>query len=153
MDLLPYFQSLEATFIGTKVRESLWMFPVIECIHLLALGLLGGAAFVLDLRLLGFGLRDQPPAELERKLHPWLRASIAMLILTGVPMFLSEAIKCYYSPPFWYKIGALILAIIFTFTLRRRAAARAVDKAPVIALASIALWMGVAFAGRWIAFY
>ena len=97
--------------------------------------------------------RDQPPAELERKLHPWLRGSIAMLILTGVPMFLSEAIKCYYSPPFWYKIGALILAIIFTFTLRRRAAARAVDKAPVIALASIALWMGVAFAGRWIAFY
>lgn len=153
MDLLPYFQSLEATFIGTKVRESLWMFPVIECVHLLALGLLGGAAFVLDLRLLGFGLRDQTPADLERKLHPWLRASIAMLILTGVPMFLSEAIKCYYSPPFWYKIGGLILAIIFTFTVRRRVASRAADKAPVTALASIALWMGVAFAGRWIAFY
>jgi len=68
-------------------------------------------------------------------------------------MFLSEAIKCYYSPPFWYKIGGLILAIIFTFTVRRRVAARTADKAPVIALASIALWMGVAFAGRWIAFY
>ena len=74
-------------------------------------------------------------------------------------LFLSEAVKCYYSPPFWYKIGILILATIFTFTLRRRVLAGAageiggVGKARWTAFASLGLWFSVAFSGRWIAFY
>ena len=158
MDLLPLFQWFEATFVGTKVRESLWMFPVIECFHLLALAMLGGAVIAGDLRLLGFGLREQPAPELANKLHPWLRLGFWGMILTGVPMFLSEAIKCYYSPPFWYKIGTLLIATIFTFTVRRSIAAKSGDAARagvtrLTALASLSLWFGVAFAGRWIAFY
>ena len=68
MNLHPLFLWLEATVIGTTVRQSLWLFPVIECIHLLALALLGGTVLVVDMRLLGFGLRFQPYAELARKL-------------------------------------------------------------------------------------
>jgi hypothetical protein len=158
MDLLPLFQWFEATFIGTKVRESLWMFPVIECVHLLALGLMGGAVLALDFRVLGLGLRERTPAELGEKLHRWAAWSLAMMILTGIPMFLSEAIKCYYSPPFWYKIGLLVVATIFTFTVRRRVVADQVEitptgRAKLVALLSLALWFGVAFSGRWIAFY
>lgn len=158
MDLLPLFQWFEATFIGTKVRESLWMFPIIECFHLLALSILGGAVIALDVRLLGFGLREQPAPELAEKLHPWMRLGLVGMFVTGIPMFLSEAIKCYYSPPFWYKIGFLTVATIFTFTLRRSVAAKSGEAnragaTRVSALASLGLWFGVAFAGRWIAFY
>jgi hypothetical protein len=158
MDLLPLFQWFEATFIGTKVRESLWMFPVIECFHLLALAMLGGAVIALDLRMLGFSLREQPVPELEQKLRPWLNLGVIGLIATGVPMFLSEAIKCYYSPPFWYKIGILVIAVIFTYTVRRRVAAKSAGTVlggatRLTALASLAMWFGVAFSGRWIAFY
>ncbi len=154
----PLFQRLEATTIGTVVRESLWMFPVIECIHLLALALLGGAVLALDLRLLGVGLTGQPAASLARQLQPWLVGALIAIIGTGIPMFLSEAIKCYFSPPFFFKISTLIVATIFTFTVRRRVAgaepghvARALVR--LTALVSITLWFGVAFAGRWIAFY
>ena len=62
--LLPFFEWCEATTIGTLVRESLWLFPIIEAVHLLGLCLLFGALLIVDLRLLGVGLKDQPIAEL-----------------------------------------------------------------------------------------
>jgi hypothetical protein len=70
-------------------------------------------------------------------------------------MFLSEAIKCYYSPPFWYKMMFLLAALTFAFTFRRRILAR--TRGPLVstltAAVSMSLWFGVAFSGRWIAFY
>lgn len=158
MDLYPLFEWFEATSLGTVVRESLWLFPVIECVHLLALSLLGGAVLVVDLRLLGLGLRAQPIAKVARDAHRWMLGALAMMIVTGVPMFFSEAIKCFYSPPFWYKMGLLVVATAFTLTLRRRVAMAAPQPAkPLVrgltAVVSLGLWFGVAFAGRWIAFY
>ncbi len=158
MDLLPVFEWLEGTAIGTAVRESLWLFPVIEAVHLLALALLGGTILVVDLRLLGFGLRSQPAAALAANTHPWLVGALATMIATGIPMLLSEAIKCYYSPPFWYKMLFLVLATLYTFTVRKRvAAADAIKVGPVwgrlTAVVSLGLWFCVGFSGRWIAFY
>lgn len=155
MDLLTLFQWFEATAIGTAVRESIWLFPVIQCVHLLALALLGGTVLVVDLRLLGFGLRDQPIPELARMVNPWLSGSLAMMIASGIPMFLSESLKCYYSPPFWYKIGLLVLAIAFAYTIRRRVLATCSRpiQCRLTGLVSLALWFGVGFSGRWIAFY
>lgn len=158
MDLLGLFEWFEDTAIGAVVRESLWLFPVIEAIHLLALALLGGTILLVDLRLLGFGLRGQPAARLAQSVHPWLVGALLTMIATGIPMFLSEAIKCYYSPPFWYKMGFLVVATVYTFTVRRRIAAADAEKLGPIwgrlaALASLALWFAVGFSGRWIAFY
>ena len=152
----PLFQWFEATTIGTVVRESLWMFPLIQCIHLLSLALLGGVLLAVDLRLLGLGLRTQPVAALARQLRPWLIGALATIIGTGIPMFLSEAIKCYFSPPFFYKMGFLLLATVFTFTVRQRVL-NAAPGPPMVekltAMASMALWVGVGISGRWIAFY
>ncbi|MDE0628745.1 MAG: hypothetical protein OXH99_20305 [Bryobacterales bacterium] len=158
MDLLPVFQWLEDTTIGAVIRESLWLFPVIEAVHLLALALLGGTILLVDLRLLGFGLRSQPVAALAEGVHPWLVGGLLTMVATGVPMFLSEAIKCYYSPPFWYKMFFLVVAIPYTFSVRKRvAAADPARLGPVwgrlTALASMGLWFCVGFSGRWIAFY
>lgn len=158
MDLLRYFEWCETTAIGVAVRDSLWLFPVIEAVHLLALSLLGGTILLVDLRLLGFGLRNQPTAQLARAAQPWLIGALAAMVATGVPMFLSEPIKCYYSPPFWYKMSFLAVAMLYTFTVRRRVATA--DPATVgplwgklAALASLGLWFCVGFSGRWIAFY
>jgi hypothetical protein len=79
-------------------------------------------------------------------------------IATGILMFLSEAIKCYFSPPFWYKMILLVLATLFAFTIRRRVALAesgriATGWVKLTALVSMALWFGVGFSGRWIAFY
>ena len=158
MSLLPFFEWCEATAVGEAIRNSLWLFPVIESVHLLALALIGGAVLVVDLRLLGLGLRRQPVAQIARDAQPWLIGSLAMMLITGILLFLSESIKCYYSPPFWYKMTFLPLAILFALTVRRKVAAADERRVgplwgKLVALVSLGLWFGVGFSGRWIAFY
>src|SRR5512138_3454106 len=120
--LLPYFQALEAGSIGEAIRDSTWLFPFIEAFHLVGLALIGGAVLLVDIRLLGLGLRRQPVAELARDAQPWLIGGLLFMIASGIPLFLAESIKCYYSFAFWTKMTALALAIIFSFTIRRRVA-------------------------------
>ena len=156
MNLLPFFQWCEASRLGEAIRQSLWLFPVIEATHLLALCILGGSLLLLDLRLMGVGLRTQPAQRLARDLHPWVVGSLVVMLTTGIALFTSEAIKCYYSTPFWVKISTIPIAILFTFTIRNRIALRAgmepTGATRMVALTSIALWFVVAAAGRWIGF-
>ncbi|MBI2795657.1 MAG: hypothetical protein HYX65_03005 [Gemmatimonadetes bacterium] len=154
--LLPFFTWCEATWLGQLVRDSLWLFPVIEAVHLLGLCLLGGALLVVDLRLLGLGLRQQPIAVVARGARPWLVGSVVLMLATGTLLFLSEAVKCYHNPSFWVKITTLPVALVFTFAVRQRLAARDTFRtgwrSRLLATASLALWFTVAAAGRWIGF-
>jgi hypothetical protein len=155
--LLPLFERLEASAIGEAVRGSLWLFPVVEAFHLVGLAVIGGAILVVDFRLIGLGLRTHPVSRLARDMQPWVVGSLVLMILSGIPLFLSEAIKCYYSFAFWTKMTALVLAVTFTFTLRRSVASapdgrfsRGWNRA--VGLTSIALWSTVGWGGRWIGF-
>lgn len=157
MSLLPFFEWCENTAAGDAIRSSLWMFPVIESVHLLALALIGGAVLLVDLRLLGVLLRGQPVARVARDAQRWLIASLAVMLPTGVLLFLSESKKCYYSDAFWVKMTALALAILFTFTVRRKIAAADETRVrglwfKVVGMVSLALWSTVGAAGRWIGF-
>jgi hypothetical protein len=157
MDLLPFFQWCYNTPIGEAIRNSNWMFALIEAFHLLGLGLLGGAVLIVNLRLLGVGLRKQPAAQLWAATQPWLVGSVILLIASGTPLFLSEAIKCLYSFAFWVKMTSLLLALLFTFTVCRRVAqaglaSGALLSARTTAIISLVLWFGVAWGGRWIGF-
>jgi hypothetical protein len=133
------------------------MFPIIEAVHLVALAFIGGAILIVDLRLLGVGLRDQPLERLERDLRPWMASSLIVMIVTGVLLFSSEAVKCYYSFAFWVKMASLTLAILFWYTVHRKTAMSAESavqsfRARLVGLVSLVLWAGVAWGGRWIGF-
>ena len=150
------FEWFEMTGPGIVVRESVWMFPVLEAIHLLGLCLLGGAVLLVDLRILGLTLTQRSVSELAGQMRPWLVGAIVVLLLTGVLLFLSEAVKCFYNQSFWVKMIALPAALLFTFAVRERVAANrdfeVTFVARSIAVASMALWFTVAAAGRWIGF-
>ena len=155
--LLPLFQALEDSAIGEGIRNSHWLFPAVEAFHLVGLAVIGGAILIVDLRLLGLGLRGHPVSRLARDVQPWVIGSLVVMILSGVPLFLSEAIKCYYSFAFWTKMTALLLAVIFTFTVRRVVAFAPDGRfSPVwnrtVAVTSLALWSTVGWGGRWIGF-
>lgn len=155
MDPYALFESFERTPIGAGIKESVWLFPAIEAVHLLALAVLGGAVLILDLRLLGVGLTSQSPAALERQTRPWLVGAVAVMTATGTPLFLSESLKLYDKQAFWVKMAALITALVFAFALRNRFARRdpAVGlRSRAVGAASLALWLTVAIAGRWIGF-
>lgn len=157
MSLLPFFEWCEATAVGQAIRGSAWAFPVIESVHLLGLAVMGGAVLLVDLRLLGLGLRRQPVADLARDAQPWLIGSFVVMLSTGIPLFLSESVKCYYSQAFWVKMTCLPLAAIFTFTIRRKVTLADEGRVwplwrKVVAVVSLALWSGVGAGGRWIGF-
>ena len=156
MSLLDFFQWCEQSGIGETIRSSFWLFPFIEAFHLVGLGVTAGAVLVVDLRLLGLGLRSHPVSQLAKDAQPWLLGSLTMMAASGIPLFVSEATKCYYSFAFWVKMTSLFLVIIHTFTIRRRVTMADTVVAPlrgkITALVSLALWFGVAWGGRWIGF-
>ena len=154
--MLGFFEWCEATWLGTAVRTSVWAFPVLEAIHLLGLSLLGGALLVVDLRMLGVGLIGQRPSTLAAAARPWLIRALCVMLLTGVPLFLSEAVKCYYNTSFRVKMVALPVALAFTFLVRERVARdQALESSTwsrLVAAGSMAIWFTVAASARWIGF-
>jgi len=170
--LEPFFRWCESTAIGQAIAQSVWAFPILEAVHLIGLCVLGGALLVVDLRLLGVGLTSQPVARLARYARPWLIGSVVRMFATGIPLFLSEAIKAYYNTSFWVKMCTLPVALAFTFGVRERVARRKTGdpddphEAPddanrtdysdktgrIVGAVSLALWFTVAAAGRWIGF-
>ena len=153
--LLPFFTWCESTAVGEAIRASLWLFPAIESVHLLALALLGGTVIAVSLRLLGLTLTKQPVPQLWHDLRLWLMGSLSVMLASGLPLFLSESIKLYYSDAFWVKMSALALASAFTFTAVRRVAL-APHRRPlrdrVVGFVALVLWLTVGAAGRWIGF-
>src|SRR6266446_5002157 len=78
-----FFQWCYSTPIGEGIRNSTWLFPVIEAFHLLGLGLTAGAVLVVDFRLLGVGLRKQSAAQLWANTQPWLLGSVTLMFASG----------------------------------------------------------------------
>jgi hypothetical protein len=155
--LLPFFKWCEASGIGNYIRSSFWMFPAIEAVHLLALAAIGGAVLLVDLRLFGWGLRNQPVAKVAREAQPIFVGSLLVMLSTGILLFLSESVKCYYSTAFWWKMTFLALSIVYAFTVKRRVTLA--DEArvgpvwsKVVAFVSLAMWFAVGAGGRWIGF-
>ena len=154
MSWLEVFDALERSAVGTAIRESLWLFPAIEAVHLLGLALLGGSVLMVDLRLLGVGVRSRAPRLVLADARPWLFLAIGTMLATGIPLFLSEAIKCFYNFSFWVKMISLATALVFTFAVKHPLIRRDPGRplAALLGLASIGVWFTVAAAGRWIGF-
>jgi len=157
MSLLEFCRWLQYSSPLHAMRDSPIFFPIIATIHLMGLALIGGAVLVVDLRLLGFALQGQPVATLARDAERWLFRGLAVMISTGILLFMCFATKYYYLTFFWVKMAALVLVVVFTFSVRRRAiTATDADASPtrgkLVALVSIVLWTTVAVGGRYIGF-
>jgi hypothetical protein len=160
-NMLSLCRWLEHTWVGTSVRESLWLFPTIETLHLFGIVLLVGSTSALDLRLLGLSLRNQPVSNVAARLLPWAWVGFTVQIVTGILLFSSEATKCYINIAFRLKMLMILLAginaMVFHWTAYRSVdkwddAARTPIGAKVAGALSILFWFGIVAAGRWIAF-
>src|SRR5512140_1900802 len=139
----------EATSMGRMIRNSEYAFPMIEFVHLAALAVIGGAVLIVDMRLLGFGLKRTSVAQLARDAQPYVTGSLVVMLVTGVMLYTSEATKCYASAAFWIKMVSLLLAMLFTYTVKKASAAKDIEN-KLVGVLSIVLWFGVAWGGRWI---
>ena len=152
--LLEIIYILEDSYIGEYVRDSLWLFPVIQSFHLIGLGILGGSVVLGDFKLLGILFRSESVSYVILQTKNWFNIGLSLLISTGIPLFLSEAVKCYYSRAFWIKITCLLLGILFVYFIRNPLAMKNKNHLLMKTLGAISfsLWVVTAASGRWIGF-
>ena len=152
---------LETSGLAVAMRQWLWLYPIVEIVHIVGFVLLVGAAFMFDLRLLGFG-RPLPVAATARHLLRWSRTGLVLVAPTGLLMFVAHATEMAANPAFRLKlvlIGAAGLnALLFhRHSFRSVAAWDRELTAPVAArasaVASLALWTGVICCGRLLAYF
>ena len=104
--------TLDDTFPGAWVKP---YFAQWEVGHLLTLALLGGCSILLNLRLIGYGLTDERPAEVRRGVLTWLNIGVAGVILTGILIGASNAERLYTSEAFTAKMLGLAAALVLTY--------------------------------------
>jgi hypothetical protein len=153
--MLHLFKWFESTVLGAVIRSSTYLFPAIEVLHLLGLTVLLGAIVVLDMRLLGFGLRRQSIPRVAQAMTPLIWTGIAISFPSGTLLFVAEAVKCYDNAAFWFKMACLFAAVVFQVTVHR-AVTSSDDIQPLRAkftgAVSLLLWFAVGVGGRAIGF-
>ena len=125
------------------------MFPIIESVHLCGVALLVGTIILIDLRLLGLGLRRSSVVQAARSLQPWTRAGLAIMLVTGPVMFASDVPRYLTNAAFRVKMAALLAALISHFTIHHKAVRSGEGR--MAAVVSMALWTCVVLGGRAIA--
>jgi hypothetical protein len=155
MTLLPLFHWLGRSWLGVSMSQSTYGFAIVEMIHLLALAVLGGVVLLVDLRLLGIGLRTQPVSKIARELSPLFWGSLAFMIVSGFLLVASATTKYYYNEAFRLKMLLFAAGLLFYFAVHRRITR--IDRQPgpgtkAMAVFSLLLWLSIGLAGRAIGF-
>jgi FlaA1/EpsC-like NDP-sugar epimerase len=153
----PFFEWHTTSWLGTKISDSIWLFPAVETIHILAMAIMFGALLVLNLRLLGIGMRHQSLPSLAKTLMPFVNWGVVIMLLSGYAMFASGALKYYSNDGFKFKMACLATVLIFQSTIYRSLlkqddAQRSMIVGGGAAVLNFLLWFGVGAGGRAIGF-
>jgi hypothetical protein len=140
------------------IRDSKYGIPLVQSLHLTGITLLLGTTVVLNLRLLGVGLKRLPLPLLSEQLWPWAKAGMVLTILAGIMVFLPDPTRYAHSGPFRLKMVLLCLALAYQFTVFRKTVrtdpeSRSRLRNVGLASVSLVLWFGVGWSGRAIAFF
>jgi uncharacterized membrane protein len=154
MSVHQFMEWLNGSAAANAMNGPEWAFPVVESLHFAGFALLIGTIAIIDLRLLGFGMRRQSASDLASDLAPWTLAGLAVMLVTGPLMFSADAVVYYVNPSFRFKMACLAIAILYNFTVHRWASRSGPSPAvgKLVALFSLALWTAVVAGGRMIAF-
>jgi hypothetical protein len=156
----PFIAWLYETPVSTTIRDVSWIVPAVQSVHIMAIAVVLGSALVCDLRLAGLFATDEPAPTVVRRYLPWTWGALATLLLTGLVMSIGEPDRVLVNQTFWLKMGLVVAAVVLTRILctpfmdplsdpQRSGRARWIKPA---AWLSLALWVGVIFCGRWIAY-
>jgi hypothetical protein len=155
------FQSLESWPVSVGIRESSWMFPAFESVHVIAISLVVGSVMVVDLRVLGLASRSERVTELSEAILPWTWGAFVVALISGFFMFAAKAHTYFGNLSFQTKLvlmAAAFLNMLMFHFIPYRSVQSWNDGAPAPLLAKLAcglsltLWVSIVLMGRWIGF-
>lgn len=149
---------LAATSASHLVQQALWLIPLLQAVHILAIAIVLSSVAMIALRILGFA-QAQTVAETARRFVPWIWGALAVLAATGLALIVGEPRRSLPNPAFQLKMAMLAVAVavmfVFQTSLRRNDAlwqGRTGGRVGGLAVATIGLWCAIAVAGRLIAY-
>lgn len=143
------------------IRESVWIYPIIETTHVLGMCVFLGFVVMMDLRLVSATMRSAPVTEVQQRLFPWQMLGLAIMVLSGALLVLSEPLRFYGNIFFRVKVVLLVLAVVnamtFHTTIYKRVAVWDRDAVPpagarLAGVVSIVIWAAIVVCGRMIAY-
>lgn len=149
------FDWLASLSVSEFVRQSDWAYPSLEIIHVLGIALVFAPILIFDLRVLGT-YADLSVDRLRRLLLPWVWFGFAMNALSGVLLFMSDAVELASNTAFRAKLMLIVLACINAAIFQTRLDAGRGSPpsvaAKVSAVVSICTWLAIIAAGRLMAY-
>jgi hypothetical protein len=161
MSILSICQAIQDSSIGTGLRESTYVWPAIEATHVLSLALSVGTIILVDLRLIGATMRDEPVTDVIEQTQPWTVAGFVLAFVSGIFLFWSEAGRLYPSYSFRIKMICIALlgvnALFFHSTVYKNVdqwnkSTATPARARFAGWFGLIFWMVVIFCGRWTAY-
>lgn len=161
MDVTAVLDWVQRTSLAVQIRDSLFLFPLLESAHVIGLALVVGTIAVVDLRLLGVASTHRSFQRLAADTLKWTWAAFALTALTGGLMFITNAAVYFHNGYFRAKVVLLVLAAlnVLVFELTAGRTVEQWDRAPspprlarAIATLSLVIWVAVIVAGRMIGF-
>lgn len=152
---------IAATRVGTGILESVYLFPVVEGLHLMSIALSVGVLCWLDFRLIGIAFTDQPVSKVWKQVMPLAIVGFSLMFITGGLLFWAEAVTAYNSVHFWIKLGLILLAGLNALYFERVTHRGIAEwdsspvpplKARLAGLVSLILWTAVIITGRTMAY-
>lgn len=142
--------------VANPLEDSEWFFPFMECLHIVGFALSIGTIAIVDFSLLGAGVPRANVNKLANGLAPWTLFGLVDMLFSGPMLYLANggAAQYWYNPAFRFKMVCLLVAIVYQYTIHRKAtrpdASAGLGK--LVASISLALWIGVVGGGLFIAF-
>ncbi len=161
MNLDSWFEYLAATPLATAISQGALSFPMIECVHVVAISLVVGTITIVDLRLLGYRSHRRGVRQLIRDILPYTWGAFGVALIAGSLMFITNAPKYAHNTQFQLKMLLIVIAAvnmaIFHLTVYRRVgdwdeALPPPAAARIAGATSLCLWVAVIFLGRWVGF-
>jgi hypothetical protein len=152
---------LKVTAFSVALQSTSWAVPLVQTIHILAIGGVIGSGLMIALRTLGWVAAEQSLARANLRFLRVIWWSLPVLLVTGLLMISAEPARSLENPAFLLKMFLLLLSIAVSLgyqtPLRRNPEFWELSKGrrrfgQLIAFVSLALWVGVIFSGRWIAY-
>ena len=146
-----FCQWLYSSDMGTAIRQSVWVFPMIETVHVLGITLLVGTVSILDLRLIGLILKREEVSQIARQILPLTWSGFAIMFASGFLLFSAEAADSYGNPAFRIKMLMIPLVGLNALVFHRNPVTPL--RARLAGGFSLTLWTGIICAGRAIAYF
>ena len=160
MSLLGFFEWLADTPWSVDLHESRYAYPIIESVHVWTMAVFFGLAVMFDLRLLGWTFRNVPISQFNRRVLPWTIGAFVIMVISGTLLFFAIPLRSYQNIFFRAKMVLLVLAGLNAWFFHARVYPRLIaggddsetKGARMAGALSLALWIGVVFSGRMIAY-